>query len=415
MRRILLFVSMLTLLPGVNAVAGEVGSAIEVASKAEGTRSQTWVSAAWAEEAKCWLTVWREGFLNDQESDIWCARVSSDGKALDPAGIRLTKGKGLKDRPRVASDGKGFLVVWEDLRNGKDFDVYAARVSSEGKLLDAENVLVSGGENNQCRPDVAFAKGNYHVAWMHFGGYYSVLNARVSPDGKLLDAKGQEVFDFKKGTSYQAINPTLISNGSDLIARCDAVTERYTNGDTTLRALDGATGSATGAIVKYKQEGFVETFSGFVSFGKDGFLLSSTKAAFGGKPSPIVLARLDKALAPADGALVADASGLPKSGYLTPFIDRGPMPVCRYGIVFDGNDYVVVSEVGVKERQIVGWRVSAEGKLQGDARRGFDIAVVPGKNEILPCVASGPKGVCLVVYSEIRGADDVKVLARIAK
>jgi hypothetical protein len=113
--------------------AAEVGPAVEVASKAEGTRYQTWASAAWSEGAKAWLVAWREGYLNEPEtgSDIWCGRVSADPstgsgqavKVLDPAGIRLTKGKGLKDRPRVASDGKGWLVVWEDLSNGKDWDV----------------------------------------------------------------------------------------------------------------------------------------------------------------------------------------------------------------------------------------------------------------------------------------------------
>jgi hypothetical protein len=395
--------------------AAEVGAPIEVAAKAEGTRSQTWASAAWCEGAKCWLLAWREGFLNeaDKGSDIWCARVSADGKALDPAGIRLTKGKGLKDRPRVASDGRNFLVVWEDLSNGKAWNVYAARVSGEGKPLDADGILVAGGESNQCRPDVAFAKGNYHVAWMSFNDGYSVLNARVSPEGRLLDAKGLAIFDFKKGLSNQAISPALASNGSDLIARVDAVGDRYGGGGCAFRALDGATGGATGAIQNCEQKG--ETIRGSVTAGKDGFLLSYTTGVTGSRPSTINLARLDKSGAPADGALALDAYSLPKSGYLTPFLNRGRMSVGRYGIAFDGKAYLVVTELDVKGRQIAGWRVSPEGKLLDDAGKGFAIAAEPGRNEILPFAAGGPEGASLVVYSELRGADDVKVLARVVK
>jgi len=406
----LLLVAVLVLLPGMSVFAGETGAAIEVAAKAEGSHFQTWASAAWCEGGKCWLLAWREGYLNETEkgTDIWCARVSADGKALDPAGIRLTKGKGLKDRPRVASDGKGFLVVWEDLRKGKAWNVYAARVSAEGKALDTDGVLIAGGDNNQCRPDVAFAKGNYHVAWMSYNNYYSVLNARVSPEGKLLDAKGLELFDFKKGESYQAISPSLASNGSDLIARVDAVIDRYGSGGCAIRALDGVTGNASGAITKYDQNG--ETNRGSLAADKDGFLLSANLGMAFGAPCRFKLARLDKTGTPVDGALDL---GRPGSGFLSPWLVRGNIPNGRCGIAFDGKDYLVVTDMGDKYRQIVGWRVSADGKMADT--KGFAIAAEPGKNEILPSAAGGPEGVVLVVYSEVRGADDTKVLARIVK
>ena len=30
------------------------------------------------------------------------------------------------------------MVIWQDLRNGKDFDVLGARVSAQGKILDKQ-------------------------------------------------------------------------------------------------------------------------------------------------------------------------------------------------------------------------------------------------------------------------------------
>jgi hypothetical protein len=408
------------LLLGSAAAATDSGAPIEVAAKAEGTRSQTWASVAWAAESKCWLVTWREGYLNEpaKGSDICCARVSAAGKALDPAGIRLTKGPGLKDRPRVVSDGKGFLVVWEDLRNGKDWDVYAARVSAEGKTLDEGGFLVAGGDGNQCRPDVAFAKSNYVAAWMSFENGYGVLCARISPEGKLLDAKGQEAFVFKKGLNYQAINPTLASGGSELIATVDAARSKTNDGDLSIRPLDAATGGAAGAILSFPSN--KETFRGSaLAAGKEGFLLARCKGADGSRGSFILLARLDKNGAPMDGALTTNQYMDPKSGYIpTPLLRDKPtakLPVGRAGVAFDGKAYLVVTEQDVKGRQITGWRVSPEGKLLDDAGKGFAIAAEPGRNEILPAVAGGPEGTCLVVYSELRGADDVKVVARIVR
>jgi hypothetical protein len=229
----------LTAAPG---FAAEMTAPAEVAPQAQGTRSQTWASAAWSAGAKCWLVAWREGFLNEPVSDIWCARVSADGKALDPAGIRLTKGQGLKDRPRVASDGKGFLVVWEDLSNGKDWDVRGARVSGEGKVLDAEGFLVAGGDpaspassaaagHNQARPDVAFAKGNYFAVWQGFvDDGYGVYGARISPDGKVLDAQPAEIIGFPKRPRIQGILPSVASNGSDLLVFAHAHNFTYMPG-----------------------------------------------------------------------------------------------------------------------------------------------------------------------------------------
>jgi hypothetical protein len=105
-----------------------VEAPVDVAPKVEGTRCQSDPSAAWCEGGKCWLVAWTEGYENEEMTEIWCARLGIDGKALDPAGIRLAKGKGLRGQAGVASDGKGFLVVWHDLRNGKARNICGTNV-----------------------------------------------------------------------------------------------------------------------------------------------------------------------------------------------------------------------------------------------------------------------------------------------
>jgi hypothetical protein len=65
--------------------------------------------------------------------------------------------------------------------------------------------------------------------------------------------------------------------------------------------------------------------------------------------------------------------------------------------------------------EIHGWFVGADGKPADDPKKGFVIAAEAGKSALLPTVAAGPKGVSLVVYTEFRGVDDAKLLARLIK
>jgi hypothetical protein len=143
-----------------------------------------------------YLVAWCDGTLQAERptADIYCARIDADtGKSLDPAGIRVCAATDLQERPAVAHDGKNFLVVWQDFRNGKDYDIFAARVDEQGKVLDPDGFPVVQRPNNQARPAVAFGGGNFLLAWMDARQYpvYGLYAARVSPDGKVLDSEGR--------------------------------------------------------------------------------------------------------------------------------------------------------------------------------------------------------------------------------
>lgn len=431
----------------------EVGAAIEVAPKAEKTRYQTWASAAWSEGAKCWLVVWREGYLNEPEigSDIWCARVAADGKSLDPAGIRLTTGKGLKDRPRAASDGpaspsgsavasKGWLVVWEDLSNGKDWDVRAARVSENptsqrwhpatdfrsernsgdpstksgqgGSAMDAESILVAGGEDNQCRPDVAYSGGNYYIVWQAQGVSpkqkwkgYSVQGGRVSPEGKVLDKPADLGV-----TAAQCNLPVIAAHDGRLLTAFNE-TWPYVSGYVARREVDPASGQPKGtlpATLSYKipspQTKGERLRAPALALGTDGGLVVFNPTFTDQLRYGAVLA-LDR---------TGGAGTLFHFGYKR---DRGKDETPRYSVAAAGDkQFLVVGDYSEKGRFLIGgWRFAPDAKPIDDEKTGFVVASDAAKDSILPAVASGPNGACLVVYSEIRGADDVKVLARIVK
>ena len=84
----------------------------------------------------------------------------------------------------LAPGADGYLMVWHDLRNGKDYDVYAARIRADGTVLDREGIPVAGGAHNQANPTVVFDGKNYQVAWSDFDGRkYVIKSATVSPAG----------------------------------------------------------------------------------------------------------------------------------------------------------------------------------------------------------------------------------------
>jgi hypothetical protein len=137
------------------------------------------------------LVVWQD-YRNDT-ADIYGARVTPDGTVLDPQGLALSRRAAEAWTPDVAFDGMNFLVVWRDDRNGYD-DVYATRVTQGGLPMDPDGISVCSASNHQWAPSVAFGDGCYLVAWEDRRGVSSdVYAARVTPAGTVLDPGGISV------------------------------------------------------------------------------------------------------------------------------------------------------------------------------------------------------------------------------
>ncbi len=226
MSRTSVILALLCVVAGANAAtAGEQAAKLSepvAVAEGEGGRPQYSPDVAWSAAAKCWLAVWHAGEAtgdgtagDGRAQDIYAARISEDGKVLDPEGIAVCKAKDFQCRPSVASDGKDFLVVWHDLRTGKDWDLYAARVTGEGKVLDEDGFLVSGGPHNQCFGDIVFGGGSYFAAWLDMRHFpeYRVYGARISPAGKVLDAAGTELVRMMSDKGREAWRKAPYSPG----------------------------------------------------------------------------------------------------------------------------------------------------------------------------------------------------------
>jgi uncharacterized repeat protein (TIGR01451 family) len=161
-----------------------------------------------------WIVVWED--LRNGDKDVFAARVAGSGVVLDPPvtglAVSALPGSGQWE-PWPASDGSDYFVAWRDDRNWSTtrFDAYGARVTAAGSVLDPAGIQLCNHDNDQYNPSVAFGGGNYQVVWQDFRGPGLFAN-RVSPStGAILDGPaGSEI----TGVTKLAFVPTIFATGS---------------------------------------------------------------------------------------------------------------------------------------------------------------------------------------------------------
>jgi hypothetical protein len=139
--------------PGVPAV---------VLSKA--ANSQTDPAVAWSGVSH--YAAWVDS--RDGRPGLWGARLAPDGQPQPPAKLVSDAKYTQLTRPRVASDGSGFLVVffaYESLTNKRA--IYGLRVDAAGQPDAAVFELTPTNPNifEYGEPDVSFDGDNYLVVW----------------------------------------------------------------------------------------------------------------------------------------------------------------------------------------------------------------------------------------------------------
>jgi len=169
------------------------------------------------------LVAWLD-LRSGSESDIYGARVTPAGVVLDPSGIPISTAADWQETPSIAFDGANFLVVWEDYRNGSDYDIYGARVTPQGTVLDTGGFVISDAADMQGAPALGFDGANFLVVWKdrRSGNADDIYGARVTPAGVVLDSSG---IPISMG-SGERDNPSLGFDGADFLV----VWEDYRSG-----------------------------------------------------------------------------------------------------------------------------------------------------------------------------------------
>jgi len=136
-----------------------------------------------------YFAVWTD-LRNSDSGDLYGARVSRDGRVLDSGGFAISRAANAQEWSSTVFDGTDFMVIWQDGRIS-DRDIYAARVSSEGAVLDTEGIVVNARSYYQYHPVLVRGAGDSVLAvWTDCGDsawQLGLCATFLSSSGQVLD------------------------------------------------------------------------------------------------------------------------------------------------------------------------------------------------------------------------------------
>jgi subtilisin family serine protease len=171
----------------VDTSGGKLGGNIAV-SHAERDQRRPSVAAI----GSTWFVVWGDRRPNtptdtaDSDSDIFGARVASNGTVTDPAGIKISAAAGDQSNPSIAANNTRYLVVWSDYRSKTSLDIFGARVSASGQVQNTAGIPIAKTAKSEAAPALSAIGTNWLVTWQAkpaVGGNWDVLGARMSDVG----------------------------------------------------------------------------------------------------------------------------------------------------------------------------------------------------------------------------------------
>ncbi len=144
----------------------------------------------------------------DGNYEIYFNTIDAGGAKRQPD-VRLTSSDGFSVNPTMVWNNVEFLVAWQDDRNGA-FDVYAKRVSADGKALTADLQLTQAqGTFDNESPAIAAGIGGVGVAWSFGDSLHEMIDFQVwSTD---LSAPITPPLHVTSGAT-QAVYPVVVWN-----------------------------------------------------------------------------------------------------------------------------------------------------------------------------------------------------------
>ena len=134
------------------------------------------------------FVVWQDN--RDGYWEIYGARVTPAGSVLDPSGIKLVNASGARGRPDVAFCDSLWLCVWVDSRSGSD-EIYATRITGNGTVLDPTSIYISDNfYSNASYPAISSNSTNFMVVWIE---NKTVYDAVVDTSGSVLSIASMTV------------------------------------------------------------------------------------------------------------------------------------------------------------------------------------------------------------------------------
>jgi hypothetical protein len=162
------------------------------------------------------IVAWIDSRLGGTSFDIYAQRVNAAGvPQWTPNGVPICTASGGQYYPKLASNGAGgALIAWLDNRAGSlNSDVYAARVTGAGTALDGtDGIPISMRLTNEGPPAILpFGAGGALIAWGDArNGVPDVYAARLSSAGVVLDPMGLPICV----TGGDQVTPAMVQDGA---------------------------------------------------------------------------------------------------------------------------------------------------------------------------------------------------------
>lgn len=153
---------------------------------------------AW--NGRVFLAVWADGREGPGFGDVYAARVTPSGRVLDGTGFKVSS-QGETYWPVVASDGRDFLVAWVDYRayrrRDRRTDVYGARVLADGTVTG--EIAISTARDYQQGVDLAWTGTSYLAVWEDlrsgvtgdFTGHADLYATPITRSGRVVSPRGR--------------------------------------------------------------------------------------------------------------------------------------------------------------------------------------------------------------------------------
>jgi hypothetical protein len=166
------------------------------------------------------LAVWTDYRSGAGEGDVYMRRIRADGAIVGDFGNALCDYTNTQERASMISDGQGGgFAVWQDKRNGFDYDLYMNRISAQGQTNYTEwnghtGILLHKADNNQLAPQVIESGPGYAlICWY---------------DGRVLDGQA-DIYAQRVAWAPNLTFPQNIDFGINKVGRAVYDTIRVAN------------------------------------------------------------------------------------------------------------------------------------------------------------------------------------------
>lgn len=225
-----------------------------------------------------YLLVWQDGWPGvGATADVLGVRLAADTlKPLDPKPLRLCSAPEAQYGPRVSYNDGVFLVVWQDLRGGRDLDVRGVLLEPATGARRGAELEVAALDGNQARPAVAACGEGFLVVWQDAANTEEAGNARgYRIRGRRVSSRGEVEDPVPLTYADAGASPAACGSAGKVLVSWGSGKRR---GGTAAALLDAATGElavSLGTINAACQYGAVIAHDG-----AGNFMTASNRAPF---------------------------------------------------------------------------------------------------------------------------------------